>query len=318
MMELRKIGKSALEVYPLCFGGNVFGWTADEKKSFELLDAFTDAGLNFIDTANSYSRWVPGNQGGESETIIGKWFKSSGKRQKIILATKVGSDMGNGEKGLSKNYIIKAAEQSLTRLQTDYIDLYQSHYDDPETPIEETLEAYNQLIREGKVRIIGASNFTAQRLKESLEKSEKSGLPRYECLQPEYNLYEREQYEKEYEQLVLENKIGVITYYSLASGFLTGKYHSETDFNKSARGGGMKKYMNERGFRIIKALEKVAQQYNTSAAAVALAWLMACAGITAPIASATSTEQLKTLVQATELRLDEISIRLLDEASAYT
>ena len=316
-MELRKLGNSELEIYPLCFGGNVFGWTLDERESFKILDAFTDSGLNFIDTANSYSHWVQGNKGGESETILGNWMKRSGKRDQIILATKVGSNLGEDNKGLSKKYILRAAEESLRRLQTDYIDLYQSHYDDPETPIEDTLEAYAQLIKEGKVRVIGASNFSRERLEKSLEISEKLGIPRYECLQPEYNLYSREHYEKELEEFILEKNIGVITYYSLASGFLTGKYRSEEDFHKSPRGRGMKKYMNERGFRIIKALEEVAQEYNAKPATIALAWLISRPGITAPIASATKPEQLHQLVQATLINLDPKAIDKLNLASAY-
>jgi aryl-alcohol dehydrogenase-like predicted oxidoreductase len=316
-MEFKKLGNSELAVSPLCFGGNVFGWTLDESSSFKILDAFTDQGLNFIDTANSYSRWVPGNKGGESETIIGKWLKYSGKRDKIILATKVGSNLSPKQRGLSPKYITQAVEESLTRLQTDYIDLYQSHYDDPETPIEETLEAYAQLIKAGKVRVIGASNISAQRLLESLNVSGKLGIPAYESLQPEYNLYSREGYEKEYEGIVLEKNIGVIPYYSLASGFLTGKYRTENDFNKSQRGGGIQKYMNERGFRILAALDEVAAQYRVTQATVSLAWLMARPGVTAPIASATTINQLAELVAATGVSLDASAVELLNKASAY-
>lgn len=316
-MEFKKLGNSELAVSPLCFGGNVFGWTLDETSSFKILDAFTDAGLNFIDTANSYSRWVPGNKGGESETIIGKWFKYSQKRDKIILATKVGSNLSPEQRGLSRKYIRQAVEESLKRLQTDYIDLYQSHYDDPETPVGETLEAYAELIKAGKVRAIGASNFSGQRLIEALDISEKLNIPRYESLQPEYNLYSREGYENEFERIILEKNIGVIPYYSLASGFLTGKYRTEKDFNKSLRGGGIHKYMNERGFRILAGLDEVADQYRVSRAAVSLAWLMARPGITAPIASATSTNQLTELVTATGISLNASAIELLNKASAY-
>ncbi|MET3979879.1 aryl-alcohol dehydrogenase-like predicted oxidoreductase [Mucilaginibacter sp. UYP25] len=283
-MEKRELGKSGISVSPFCFGGNVFGWTADQKTSFTLLDAFVDAGFDFIDTADVYSKWVPGNPGGESETIIGNWLKQGGKRDSIILATKVGKPMADDKKGLSKAYITKAVEASLKRLHTDYIDLYQSHDDDKETPLAETLEAYNDLIKQGKVRAIGASNYNADRLKEALQVSEQNGFARYETLQPEYNLYDREDYETKYESLCRESNIGVITYYSLASGFLTGKYRSEDDLNKSQRGGGVKKYMNGRGFKILAALDKVAADYDTTPAAVSLAWVMARPGITAPIA----------------------------------
>ncbi|WP_026461892.1 aldo/keto reductase [Adhaeribacter aquaticus] len=315
-MEKRKLGNSGLEVAPLAFGGNVFGWTVDEANSFTLLDAFIEAGFNFIDTANSYSSWVPGNKGGESETIIGNWVKQRSNRDKIIIATKVGSDMGQGHKVLKKHYILQAVEESLQRLRTDYIDLYQSHYDDLDTPIEETLEAYAQLIKEGKVRAIGASNFSPERLNQAIELSQ-TGLPRYETLQPEYNLYDREEYEKELEPLCLENNIGVISYFSLASGFLTGKYRSENDLSKSQRGGGVKKYLNERGFRILQALDEVAEDYNSDPASVSLAWLIARPSITAPIASATSLGQLQSLIKAAELKLDNATIEKLARASAY-
>lgn len=316
-MEFRKLGTSPLMVSPLCFGGNVFGWTIDQQDSFKILDAFTDRGLNFIDTANSYSRWVPGNRGGESESIIGNWLKKTGKRDKVILATKVGSNLSEKQKGLSRRYIIQAVDESLQRLHTDYIDLYQSHYDDPDTALEETLEAYAELIKAGKVRVIGASNFSGQRFGEALNTSDRLGIPRYESLQPEYNLYSRERYEKEYENLVIEKNVGVIPYYSLASGFLSGKYRSEADFNKSARGEGIKKYMNDRGFKIIDALTQVADDCQVASATIALAWLMARPGITAPIASATSIDQLNALVEATEIRLQPSSIELLNNASAY-
>ncbi|NIX77773.1 aldo/keto reductase [Microvirga terricola] len=313
-MEKRRLGRSELMVSPLCLGCNVFGWTADEATSFKILDAYVDAGLNFIDTADVYSTWVPGNKGGESETIIGKWLKQRGNRDKVIIATKVGSEMGPDKKGLSKAYIRSAVEASLQRLHTDYIDLYQSHRDDLETPQQETLGAYEELIRDGKVRAIGASNFTAARLKESLEISTELGLPRYESLQNKYNLYDRAEFESELAPLCQANEVGVIPYYGLASGFLTGKYRSEADFGKSARGGRMANYLNDRGRRILAALDEVAGRTGTNPAQVALAWLMS--RVTAPIASATSLEQLKDLVASTTLRLDPADIAKLDEASA--
>jgi len=315
-MKTRKLGKSGLEVFPLMFGGNVFGWTLDEPASFKLLDAFVGAGFNFIDTSDVYSKWKPGNKGGESETIIGNWFKRSGKRKDVILATKVGIEMGPDKKGLSKAYILRAVEDSLKRLQTDYIDLYQSHRDDPETPQEETLETYEQLVKAGKVRVIGASNFTADRLAAALQLSKQHGWPRYESLQPHYNLAERADYESSLERVCVENNLGVIPYYSLASGFLSGKYRSEDDLKKSARGQGVKKYLNDRGFQILKALDEVATQVHSTPAAVSLAWIMARPSVTAPIASATSVEQFKDLAAATELTLDPPAIELLNKASA--
>lgn len=317
-MNKRRLGRSELLVSPLCLGSNVFGWTVDEETSFKLLDAYAGEDLNFIDTADVYSTWVPGNKGGESETIIGKWMKARGNRDRVIIATKVGSEMGPGQKGLSRSYIRSAVEASLKRLQTDYIDLYQSHRDDPETPQQETLEAYGELIREGKVRAIGASNFTPARLREALELSEKSGLPRYESLQPEYNLYNRAGYESELEPFCRQHEVGVIPYYGLASGFLTGKYRSEADFGKSARGGRMSAYLNERGKRILAALDEVSARKGANPAQVALAWLMARPGLTAPIASATSLEQMKDLVASTKLHLDPADIDQLDQASAWT
>jgi len=314
-MKKRKLGNSGLEVAPLALGGNVFGWTVDEPKGFKLLDAFIAAGFNLVDTADIYPRWVPGNQGGESETIIGNWLKQSGKRHEVIVATKVGMDMGDGKKGLARDYILRSADDSLRRLQTDYIDLYQSHQDDPDTPLEETLEAYAQLINEGKVRAIGASNYNAARLAEALNVSKRLGIPRYESLQPLYNLYDRAVYEAELEPLCLDEGLGVINFYSLAAGFLTGKYRSEADLAKSQRGGTVKKYLNERGFRIVEALDQVAAQYQSTPAQVAVAWLIARPSITAPIASATSLEQLNDLVEATKLELDRAAIDLLDQAS---
>jgi aryl-alcohol dehydrogenase-like predicted oxidoreductase len=317
-MKTRKLGASNLNVSPLCLGTNVFGWTADEKTSFAILDALVAAGFNFIDTADTYSRWVPGHKGGESETIIGNWLKLTGNRSKVIVATKVGMEMGPGEKGLSKPYIFRSVERSLERLQTDYIDLYQSHQDDPATPLEETLGAYAELIKQGKVRAIGASNYTAERLAAALEACEKHGYPRYESLQPHYNLYERAGYEAALEPLCLAKGLGVIPYFSLASGFLTGKYRSEGDLSKSPRGQGVKKYLDERGLRILTALDQVAREKHSTPGKVSLAWLLARPSITAPIASATSVEQLRDLIDATNLTLDTESIELLNQASAWS
>jgi aryl-alcohol dehydrogenase-like predicted oxidoreductase len=314
-MQKRTLGQSGIEVPTLAFGGNIFGWTVDEAKSFKLLDAIVESGLNFIDTADGYSRWVPGNKGGESETIIGRWMKERKARDKVVLATKVGMDMGGDKKGLKKSYIFKAVEDSLTRLQTDRIDLYQSHIDDLETPQEETLSAYAQLIKEGKVRAIGASNFTAARLKEALDLSEAHGLPRYETLQPHYNLYDRVDFETNLEALCLTQAVGVIPYFSLASGFLSGKYRSEDDMKKSARGGGIKKYLNPKGYRILAALDEVAKEQRSTPASVALAWLMARPSITAPIASATSIEQVHALLEGTRIELTRANIETLTRAS---
>lgn len=298
-------------------GGNVFGWTADEPTSFKILDAFVAAGLNFIDTADSYSTWVPGHAGGESETIIGNWIKSSGRRDQVIIATKVGSEIPSHGKGLSRAWIMSQAEASLKRLHTDYIDLYQSHRDDPGISVDETLEAYAQLVQQGKVRVIGCSNFTAERIQESLAASRKHSWPRYESLQPHYNLYERAAYETSLEPVVLGEKIGVVPYYSLASGFLTGKYRGQDDLSKSPRGQAAKKYLNDRGFRILQALDQVAEKHQATPAQVSLAWLMARPSITAPIASATSVKQVQDLVRAIDLQLDKASIELLNRASAY-
>jgi aryl-alcohol dehydrogenase-like predicted oxidoreductase len=317
-MEKRKLGNSGIEVAPLALGGNVFGWTVDEATGFKLLDAFVDAGFNLIDTADVYPKWAPGCQGGESEELIGKWLERRGRRDDVVIATKVGWEFSPDRKGLSKKYILRSAEGSLRRLRTDYIDLYQSHKDDPETPIEETLEAYDQLIREGKVRAIGASNYSAERLRQALEASEKNGLPRYESLQPEYSLAERAGFENGLEQLCREKNLGVITYFSLASGFLTGKYRSEGDLEKSARGQMVKKYMNERGKRILAALDEVARDLNATPAQVAIAWLIARPIVTAPIASARTMEQLDDLIEATKLKLDNSAIDKLNKASDYT
>ncbi len=316
IMEKRILGKTDLNIAPIVFGGNVFGWTIDEQKSFEILDHFIETGFNFIDTADVYSRWVPGNKGGESETIIGNWLKKHNKRHDVILATKVGSDMGQG-KSLKKDYIINEVEHSLSRLQTDYIDLYFSHFDDETTPVEETLSAYETLIRAGKVRWVGASNFSADRLKESLLSSAANDLPKYQVYQPGYNLFDREEFERDHEKICLEHDLGVVTYYSLASGFLTGKYRSEDDLNKSQRGGGVKKYLNERGFKILKALDEVADKHHVEQASVALAWLIYHPSITAPIASVTDLSQLKSFTEAANLKLTPEDISLLDKASIY-
>jgi aryl-alcohol dehydrogenase-like predicted oxidoreductase len=315
-MEMREIGTSGLKVAPWALGGNVFGWTADEPTSFKILDAFVDAGFNLIDTADTYSRWIPGHVGGESETVIGKWLKQSSKRDKVVIATKVGMDMGGDKKGLSKTYILNEAEDSLKRLQTDHIDLYQSHKDDPTAPLEETLEAYAQLVKQGKVRVIGASNYVAGRLEEALKTSASKGIPRYQCLQPNYNLYDREDYEKNLEPLILKEKIGVIPYYALAAGFLTGKYRSEADLGKSPRGQGIKKYLNDRGFRILQSLDEVAKELSATPARVALAWMIARPGITAPIASATSLEQFDDLLAGTRLKMTPSAMEKLHKASA--
>jgi len=314
-MQKRKLGKSGLDISALVLGGNVFGWTADEATSFKLLDAYVAAGGNCIDTADVYSRWVPGHQGGESETVIGKWVKQRGNRDKVLIATKAGWEMGPEQKGLKKAYILQAVEASLQRLQTHTIDLYQSHLDDPGTPVEETLEAYAQLVKQGKVRVIGASNFGADRLAESLKASRQHGWPVYQSLQPHYNLCERADYEQKLEPLCREAGLGVIPYFSLAAGFLTGKYRSEADLAKSPRGQAVKKYLNERGFRILDALDQVAKQTASTPTAVALAWLLARPSITAPIASATSLAQLDTLIAGTRLQLDAAAVAVLDRAS---
>ena len=313
----RKLGNSGLEIAPIVFGGNIFGWTADESTSFQLLDAFIAAGFNAVDTADVYSKWVPGNKGGESETIIGKWLKRTGTRARVIIATKVGAEMGPGKKGLSKKYILAAVEDSLQRLQTDYIDLYQSHVDDPDTPPEETLEAYAQLIQQGKVRAIGASNYTAKRLAEALQISKKKSLPRYESLQPLYNLYDRADFEAELAPLCLRENIGVIPYFSLASGFLAGKYRSEADLANRPRGSFVKKYLNERGYKILSALDQVAKNHSATPTQVAIAWLLAQPSVTAPIASATNLKQLNELLGAVDIKLDPESLEKLNRASAY-
>jgi aryl-alcohol dehydrogenase-like predicted oxidoreductase len=315
-MQKRRLGQSDLRIAPLMLGGNVLGWNVDEPTSFALLDAFVAAGFNAIDTADTYSRWVPGHKGGESETVIGNWFKASGKRDQVLIATKVGEDMGEG-RNLKKDYILREAEASLRRLQTDRIDLYQTHFDDAVTPPEETLAAYAQLIAQGKVRAIGASNIGAARLNDSLEASKRLGIARYESLQPLYNLYDRKGFEDGLEPICRQQRIGVITYYSLAAGFLTGKYRSAADTGKSAaRGGRVKQYLDARGVRILTALDQVAARHAATPAQVSLAWLIARPSVTAPIVSATSLKQLDEILKAPQLKLAREDIAALDAASA--
>lgn len=316
-MQTKTLGRSGPQVAPVMLGGNVFGWNIDAAQSFAILDAFTDAGFNFIDTADVYSRWKPGNHGGESESIIGQWFARSGKRDKVIVATKVGMDMGDGKKGLAHKYILRAVEDSLRRLQTDYIDLYQSHQDDESTPIEETLAAYQLLVQQGKVRMIGASNFKAPRLREAIEIAQREGLPIYQTLQPEYNLYARADFETNLQPVAQEFSLGVIPYFSLASGFLTGKYKSAEDAKGATREAGLSKYFDARGLRILKALDEVAAETGASQATIALAWLLAQPTILAPIASATSTRQLDALIAAPSLTISKSSLDKLTQASAY-
>jgi aryl-alcohol dehydrogenase-like predicted oxidoreductase len=315
-MHKRRLGRTGLQIAPLVFGGNVFGWTSDAKTSFDLLDRFLEAGFNTIDTADVYSAWAPGNKGGESETIIGDWMKKRGNRAKVIVVTKVGSPMGPGKKGLSAPYIAEAVEASLKRLQSDFIDLYLSHWPDPDAPYEETLGAYRDLVQQGKVRFIGASNLDAKQLAASLEAAKAKALPRYDVLQPEYNLYDRASFDGPLRDLCIAEEIGVITYFSLAKGFLSGKYRSEADLGQSQRGGGVKAYLNERGFRILATLDAVAARLGAKPAEVALAWLIGQPGVTAPIASATSLAQLDSLIKAASLELDDDDRRVLEQASA--
>lgn len=317
-MIKRALGRSGLQVPPLTFGGNVFGWTVDEAGAFSLLDAMVDAGLNFIDTADVYSRWAPGNQGGESETLIGKWLKRSGKRDRVMIATKVGMEMGPDAVGLSPAYIRRALEASLARLQTDYVDLYQSHKDDPDTPLTDTLAEYAKHMEAGKVRAIGASNYTAVRLSEALIAAERHDLPRYESIQPEYNLYNRASFESGLQSLVKTQQMGTINYYALASGFLSGKYRSAADAGKSARGQKIvDTYLNERGMRILKALDEVSEDAGCTPAQAALAWQIAQPGITSPIVSATSLAQLDELVKAASLMLTHDQLTKLSQASEW-
>lgn len=315
-MQQRQLGNTTLHTAPIIFGGNVFGWTVDEKESFEVLDAFIESGFNMIDTADQYSRWVPGNKGGESETIIGRWMKARANRDRVIVSTKFGGDMGKGP-DLSAANLKRSVEASLQRLQTDHIDLYFSHYDDNTTPVEETLEAYTALVKEGKVRFAGTSNMTAQRIQRSLDASAGKNLARYEVLQPLYNLYDREKFESEYQRLCLDSGLSAIPYYALASGFLTGKYRSENDLNKSQRGGGVKKYLTERGFRILTALDEVSGAHAATPAQVALAWLIAQPSVGAAIASATSTEQWTELAEAASLSLSREEMDVLGKASEW-
>jgi len=317
MLTHRPLGKTTISVAPFALGGNVFGWTADESASFAVLDGFINAGFNLIDTADVYSKWIPGHVGGESETIIGKWMKARGNRAKVVLATKCGMELSPTDKGLSKAYILRAVDKSLARLQTGHIDLYQAHKDDETVPLEETLDAFAQLIKAGKVRAIGASNYSAERLAAALEVSRKNSLPRYECLQPHYNLMERQIFEEKLGPLCLQESIAVIPYFSLAMGFLTGKYRSEVDLAKSPRGNGVKKYLNDRGTNVLAALDQTAARLDSTPARVAMAWLMARPGITAPIASATSTAQLADLTASAQLKLDGAAIQTLDAASAW-
>lgn len=314
-MEMRKLGKSDLKVAPLILGGNVFGWTADEKTSFAVLDAFVDGGFNMVDTADVYSRWAPAG-GGASEKVLGAWFKASGKRDKVVLATKLGSEMGEGMKGLSAKYMVEAVEASLQRLQTDVIDLYQSHRDDPDTPQEETAEAFERLVKAGKIRAIGSSNFEPARLKSAIAVSETKGVARYQSEQPLFNLYDRAGFESGLQQVCIDNEVGVIPYYGLASGFLTGKYRTEEDLAKSPRGRGVKRYLDERGLKILAALDQVAAGKKATPAQVALAWVMAQPGLTGPIASATSVSQLEELMGSARLKLDDADLKVLDAASA--
>lgn len=316
-MELRRLGKTGLSVAPIVFGGNVFGWTADEKTSFNILDAFLDAGFNTIDTADVYSAWVPGNKGGDSEEIIGKWLKQNKvARDKAVIITKVGSEMGPGKKGLKEQYILEAVEASLKRLQTDYIDLYLSHWPDAETPYEETLGAFAKLKQQGKIRAIGCSNLDATQLQASFDAAEKAGLPRYDVIQPEYNLYDRAPFEGPLADLCVKEDIGVITYFSLAAGFLSGKYRSKADTEGKARGGKAAGYLDDKGLKILAALDTVATETGAKPAEIALAWLLRKKGVTAPIASATSLSQLDSLTKSATLALSDEAMALLDKAGA--
>lgn len=320
-MLMWKFGITNVEVAPICLGGNVFGWTCDEATSFAVLDAYVEGEGNFIDTADVYSTWVPGHTGGESEAILGKWMRMRGNRDHIVLATKVGSRMGTGPnaQGLSRRYIMEEVEASLRRLQTDYIDLYQSHNDDQDTPLEETMQTFEDLVRQGKIRYIGASNYTAARLREALQVSDEHSYVRYECLQPPYNLVNREAYERDLEPLCIEQKLAVITYSSLASGFLSGKYRP----NQAVPAGGraqsvQSRYMNERGFAILEQVERIAAEHNATPTQVALAWILARPSVTAPIVSATSVKQTQELLGAVDVKLDEAALAPLAQASAWS
>lgn len=310
-MKMRALGRTGIQIAPLVLGGNVFGWTADEKTSFAVLDSFAEAGCNAVDTADVYSSWAPGNKGGESETIIGKWMKARSNRNRMVVITKVGSDMGGGRKGLGAAYIEKAVDASLQRLGIETIDLYLSHWPDAETPYTETLGAYEKLLRKGKVRAVGASNLDANQLREALTTARERKLPRYAVLQPEYNLYDRSGFEGALQDLCIKEEIGVITYFGLAKGFLTGKYREKSDLAQSQRGEDVADYMNPRGMQILEALDQVAKRHNARPAEVALAWVMAQPGVTAPIASATSVEQVRSLVRAASLNLEVADLALL-------
>ena len=315
-MQLRPLGRSGLSVSPLCLGGNVFGWTADEATSHALLDRYAEAGGNFIDTANVYSSWVPGHVGGESEGVIGRWLRQSGQRDRMIVATKVGMDMAGLGKGLTRAQIERGAEDSLRRLQVDRIDLYYAHEDDPKTPLDESLAAFDRLVRDGKVRAIGASNYSAERLDAAIAMSAAPGGARYECLQPLYNLMDRAGFEDSLAATCARQEVGVATYFSLASGFLTGKYRRAEDAAGRARASGVKRHFTERGWRVLDALQATAERLGSRPAAVALAWLMAQPAVTSAIASATSTAQLDDLLKAMELRLDAAALKQLADASA--
>ena len=315
-MPHRPLGRSGLSIAPLVLGGNVFGWTADEATSFAVLDAFVAGGFNAIDTADIYSKWVPGHAGGESETVIGAWLKARGGRDRVVIATKFGGPMAEDKKGLSKAWMVRAVEESLRRLRTDYIDLYQAHFDDADTPQDEVAEGFAALIKAGKVRAVGASNFSAERLSSAIAAARTAGVPRYESLQPQYNLYDRSSFEGPLQDLCVAEEIGVIPYYGLASGFLSGKYRSVDDLNKSPRGRGVAKYLDARGMRILAALDQVSADLSASPAQVALAWILAQAGLTAPIASATSVEQLGELMTGVRLVLSADQLAMLDRASA--
>lgn len=316
-MEYRQLGHSGLNVSPICLGGNVFGWTADQRTSFSILDAWVDAGFNFIDTADVYSRWAPGHAGGESETVIGKWLKQGSRRDTVVIATKVGMDMGEGRDGLSPKWITQAVEDSLRRLNVEQIDLYQAHKDDESTELQATLEAFAKLVESGKVRAIGASNYSAARLTEALKTSQRMGVPRYESLQPLYNLYDRAVFEKELQPLCIKEGVGVINFYALAAGFLSGKYRTPQDVGKSARGANtVQKYLNARGRKILAALDEASQRTGAPQARIAIAWVMAQPGISAPIASASSVAQLQEIAKASELKLDAQTLALLERASA--
>lgn len=313
-MKNQKLKGTDLSIPPIVFGGNVFGWTLDEKPSFEMLDKIFESGLTAIDTADSYSHWAPGNSGGESETILGKWFKKRGNRENIVLSTKVGSNPGKEGRNVSKEYIIKAAEDSLRRLQTDHIDLYFTHWDNEATPVEETLEAYQQLLKQGKIRNIGASNLSPERIKESLAAADQNGLPKYQVLQPEYSLMERDKFETQYRDIVKEKDLGVTSYFSLASGFLTGKYRKESDIT-GARKDMVENYFNEKGKKILETLDQISKEHSVSNAAVALRWIIQRPHISAPIASATKPEHLKAFEEATQLELSEEEMERLNGVS---